>query len=525
MSLIRYFLQSSERYGSRPALSVNGATYRYADLAEQAGGVAKVVESLSLEESELVAILAHRSVTAYAGLLGVLLAGRGYVPFNPKFPIARSRHMLTLSGVKTVILDPDLLDTFAPLLADDPTIVIVLLDPSRQAQATTRLPRHRILVAETHMPRLCFQASVLDDRVAYVMFTSGSTGVPKGVRISHANISAYLNQVLDRYQPTSEDRFSQMFDLTFDLSVHDMFLCWASGGCLFVPPDATVMAPSKFIREHRLTFWFAVPSVIGVMRNFRMLKPGVFPSLRYSLFCGEALPVASAVLWQEAAPNSIVENLYGPTETTVAITAYRWQIGCSEREAENGLVPIGRPFPGQRAALVDDVLRPVARGTVGELCLGGSQVGLGYLNQPEMTSRRFVSLDIEGQRNRWYRTGDLAREAADGTFLYVGRGDSQVKVLGYRVELGDVEHAVRQVAETEFVVALPWPPDQASAESIVVLVSGSLVTRDRIVQHCRTELPPYMVPSTITFLERFPFNANGKIDRSQLNQWVKNGQA
>ena len=164
--------------------------------------------------------------------------------------------------------------------------------------------------------------------------------------IGHSSVRAYLRYTCDRYDVTEHDRFSQMFDATFDLSVHDMFVCWERGACLFSVPERATMAPAKFIRQHELTMWFSVPSVVALLSRMRLLTPGAFPSLRWSLFCGEPLPAVAAQAWQAAAPNSQVENLYGPTEATIAITHYRWQTDVSPGQCVNGVVPIGWPYIG-----------------------------------------------------------------------------------------------------------------------------------------------------------------------------------
>jgi acyl-CoA synthetase (AMP-forming)/AMP-acid ligase II len=260
-----------------------------------------------------------------------------------------------------------------------------------------------------------------------------------------------------------------------------------------------------------------VPSVIGVLARMRLLSPGCFPSLRYSLFCGEPLSASYAQRWQEAAPNSTLENLYGPTETTIAISHYRWNQACSSKaERVNGIVPIGWIFDGQACRVIDANRQAVPAGVPGELCLCGSQVTTGYWNDPTRTQEQFVRLPDAGE-NLWYRTGDMVRQGADGCLYYLGRMDHQVKVRGYRVELQEIEAVLRKACGTEQVVAIAWPVENGSADGIVAFVSGAGdLDQDRVLDHCGRVLPGYMVPRKLYFCDEFPLNANGKIDRARL---------
>src|SRR5439155_5413193 len=201
-----------------------------------------------------------------------------------------------------------------------------------------------------------------------------------------------------------EDRCSQTFDVTFDLSVHDMFVTWEAGACLCCPTRKELIKPGEFISGSRLTTWFSVPSTGVFMKKLGMLKPDMYPGLRLSLFCGEALPTEVARAWSEAAPNSIIENIYGPTELTIACTAYRWNRDSSPAECELGIVPIGEPFDGTEAIVVDENLQEVSVGMPGELLMTGPQVTLGYWQDPERTSKAFVI--PPGRRQIYYRTGD-----------------------------------------------------------------------------------------------------------------------
>jgi amino acid adenylation domain-containing protein len=518
-SLIDGFLESVNRFPSREALVVDGERLSYLMLQGLAGKIASAILQHEHDTSPLVALLAHRSKTAYASILGILGAGKGYVPLNPKFPIERTRRMLDLSGCGMLIVGTESFQHLPKLLIDaNRPLTVILPDLVDASGLSSDFPEHRFVPSKEMADgnRLPLRPEVRPTDIAYLLFTSGSTGQPKGVPIAQSNVRSYLQYVCDRYDVNETDRFSQEFDLTFDLSVHDMFVCWQRGGCLFSVPETSVMAPAKFIREHQLTMWFSVPSVIGVLARLRLLPPGCFPSLRYSLFCGEPLAASYAQLWQEAAPNSILENLYGPTETTIAISHYRWNKTGSFEESVNGIVPIGWIFDGQESRVVGTDRKAVPAGAPGELCLCGSQVTTGYWNEPKKTQEQFVHLPAAGERS-WYRTGDMVRQDANGCWYYLGRVDHQVKIRGYRVELQEIEAVLRRACGTEQVISVAWPTENGTADGVVAFVAGvAALNYDRVLDYCSKILPDYMVPRKIYLCDEMPLNANGKIDRHRL---------
>jgi amino acid adenylation domain-containing protein len=518
-SLIDGFVESADRFPSREALVVDGECVSYLALRGLAGKIASAILQHEDDAFPLVALLAHRSKTAYAGILGILGAGKGYVPLNPKFPIERTRRMLDLSRCGMLIAGTEGFQQLPKLLIEaNRPLTVILPDLIDASGLSSDFPQHRFVSSKEMADgdKCSLRPEVNSSSIAYLLFTSGSTGQPKGVPIAQSNVRSYLRYICNRYDVDETDRFSQEFDLTFDLSVHDMFVCWERGACLFSVPETSVMAPAKFIREYQLTMWFSVPSVIGLLARLRLLPTGCFPSLRYSLFCGEPLAGSYAQLWQEAAPNSILENLYGPTETTIAISHYRWNQTGSSKESVNGIVPIGWIFDGQECRVIDAERTAVPVGVPGELCLCGSQVTTGYWNEPRKTQEQFLRLPAAGERI-WYRTGDIVQQDTNGCLHYLGRVDHQVKIRGYRVELQEIEAVLRKACGAAQVVSIAWPVENGTADGVVAFVSGvDALDHDQVSAYCSKVLPGYMVPRKIYLCDEMPLNANGKIDRSRL---------
>jgi amino acid adenylation domain-containing protein len=512
------FLRSCKRFPTRGAIEVAGREVTYQQLAYLAKRLAATLQTDPIPGAvPLTAVFAYRSETAYAAVLGVLMAGHGYLPLNRTFPIDRTRLMLERSMCRSMIVDAGSEPQVEGILRSIATSLIVICpDRADVTELAGKFPAHRIIgVNELAGAEQWCPVDVALDSIAYLPFTSGSTGQPKGVMVSHANVLHYLDYVTKRYGFTSNDRVSQTFDLTFDLSVHDMFAVWESGGCLCCPTQKQSIKPGAFINDARLTVWFSVPSTAVFMRRFGVLKPGMYPGLRLSLFCGEALPVETARQWALVAPNSVIENIYGPTELTIACTAYRWDNAESPNECEQEIVPIGQPFDGMQALIVDEQLREVEDGRDGELLMTGPQLSLGYWQDKEKTRQAFVH--VAGKKRTYYRTGDrVRRPALDKPLVYLGRLDNQIKVLGHRVELGEVEAAIRQVSGLEGVVALGWPMTERGADGIEVFLEADRFDTKALAMQLKEKLPGYMLPRDILVLDRLPLNANGKYDRKAL---------
>jgi len=505
------------------AIDVDDKTYSYEQVAESSYTIAAVIRNLGQNASRFIGLFCHRSLIAYTGLAGILLAGHAYMPLNPKLPVERLEKMLDISSCDTLILGEESVETFAEFSDALSNLTVICPEGGEGCRSLAgQKPQHRFIFPE-QFPSTAEKVAVdvSPDAPAYLIFTSGSTGVPKGVIVTHANVCHYANYTIRRYSVTSDDRISQAPAIAFDLSVHDIFVGLLSGACLCVVPESSMMAPAKFIRDKRLTMWTSVPSVAVFMARMHILRPNSFPTLRVSLFCGEALPQRSAEAWQTAAPNSIIENLYGPTEATVAFTNYRWNPQRSPQECLNGIVPIGWPFEGNKVRIIDVWGKQVPVNEPGELCLAGPQVTPGYLHDPEQTEQRYVTFaDAPGER--WYRTGDLAMQNETGCIFFLGRVDNQVQVRGYRVELLEIDRALREAAGTDLAVSVPKMSEFGQVEAIYAFVQGQEKkgSAEAVLKSCQKQLPEYMVPAKVIFVREMPLSINGKINRKALLEEV-----
>jgi D-alanine--poly(phosphoribitol) ligase subunit 1 len=489
------FYKQACDHPDRAALYVAGVSYSYGHLADLVARAA-----VALGSARKVGVLASRSLGTYVGVLGASWCGAAYIPLSPKLPVERLVYMLKTVQPDALVVDDQGLACLTPEVKAVAPPLILDLSGNLGSLPESRLPEPMHRKA---------------DDLAYILFTSGTTGLPKGVMISLGNVAQFLTAMEPRLNPTFTDRVSQTSELTFDVSVFEMFIAWGSGASVEVVPPNQLMAPARFIQDRRLTLWSSVPSIAAFMRRMKMLKPGVFPAVRYSVFAGEALPWSLAEAWQAAAPHSVVENLYGPTEATV------YCIGATfgpdfPATTERGTVPSGYPLPGLEAAILDDAFTFLQAGREGQLAISGGQIASGYFNEAKLTEQRFPT--IAGKT--WYLTGDLARQDERGIFHHLGRIDNQVKVLGQRVELEEIESHLRAISGSENVAAIPWPIQDGIVTGIVAFTSGVTRPPEELLDALRRTLPSYMVPRQILQLDALPLNPSGKIDRKSLTRYL-----
>jgi D-alanine--poly(phosphoribitol) ligase subunit 1 len=479
----------------RVALYVAGASYSYNELAGWAARAA-----LALGPARKVGVLASRTLGASVGLLGACWCGAAYVPLDPKLPDERLARIFKIIDLDALIVDELGLARMTPKLrVVAPRLVVDLSD------------RLELLPADGSPAPIHGES----DDLAYILFTSGTTGVPKGVMITLGSVAQFLGAMRPRFCPVPTDRISQTSSLSFDVSVFEMFEAWGAGASVHVIPANQLMAPARFIAEQKLTIWSSVPSIAAFMRRMKLLTPGAFPSLRYTVFAGEVLPYPLAEAWQTAAPSSVVENLYGPTEATVYCLGAT--VG-SDFPPTPGryTVPSGLPLPGLQAAILDESLAFVPAGCEGQLAISGGQLAQGYYGEPALTRTRFPT--ISGKT--WYLTGDLAFQDERGIFHHLGRIDHQVKILGQRVELEEIEAHLRAISGSDNVAAIAWPIQDGMAAGIVAFTSGVADPPEKLREALVRLVPLYMVPQRFIQVDTLPFGSSGKIDRLALARYL-----
>lgn len=502
----------SRHAAARPEALAATADASHLTYAELEDGACRLGSWLRENSIDRLALLASRSLGAFVGVVGAGWAGAAYVPLSLKAPSARIATMLAQVDAGAILIDRHGAEQLDQALRGAiGSTAVIAADEVAQGLLRSR-DIEAPLIAELEAPSS--PPAEVPSGTAYIIFTSGTTGVPKGVVISFAARRALTDELARLYPLQPFDRVAETADLSFDISVANMLLAWTNGASLHAVPASGMIAPARFIRSDEITVWCSVPTVIANMQRSGVLRPGVFPTLRHSIFIGETLPVSSAEAWQLAAPMSTVDNLYGPTEACFGCFGHR--LDASE-EHDSSAVPIGLPFGTTDALVVDEQLGPVPLGGRGELAIGGAQLADGYLHNPELTDSRFPLID----GRQWYLTGDSVRQDSSGLFHHLGRIDNQLKIRGYRVELEDVESHLLGVSGAIAAAVLPWM--DTAGDQLVGFVVGAGRKPDEIRTMLADRLPAYMIPAEIHSVASLPLSANGKLDRRRLPELLRHG--
>ena len=506
-----------KKYEMYTALKVDNRRITYNELNHSALSIATFLSTNSIID-ENIGILGQRNYSAYVGILGTIYSGCAYVPINPKYPQNKINDVINDANVRVLISSERDWKGLRDVLKTVDKLEFLII-PEGYIENENEIK----VISKNDLPDIDLIekpiVSSLESNV-YIMFTSGSTGRPKGVQVSNKNLSSFLDNMGLLYDLQPGFNASHTFDLSFDPSVSDIFFTWKMGGTLCVLPEEELFCPSDYIIKEKINYWNSVPTIANFMNKLGILKSGIFPDLAYSTFCGEPLSQELADLWQNAAPNSTVENIYGPTEATIYITRNIYRPEDSEKNYFNGIVPIGIPFHGHEAVIVDDENKLLPIGEIGEIVFKGVQITKGYLNGLDKTKKSYVQMDWDDGESIWYKSGDLGFYNDDQVLECIGRKDRQIKIAGRRIEISEIEYFLRTYGGLKDVVVVPYRDDRRIIQGVVAYVTVKLSPEQikKIAQQCETYMERIFFPKKFISIERMPMTLSGKIDRLLLEK-------
>jgi L-proline---[L-prolyl-carrier protein] ligase len=507
------FLQAAARWPDADAFVFEDSTLSYRASALRVEQIARILAT-SLPVGSRVALNMHKSVDAIVMMLACLRAGLTYVPIDPMSPLSRRLFILRDSAASALVVDQRTANDWQVEKEALQSVQVIATSPAATTGSDTETTLEHLLdmpVPDSTLPE------ITDDALAYILYTSGSTGDPKGSLITHANAAAFVSWALDYFDIHPGDRVAVHAPLHFDLPVLDIYVGLASGATVCPVDGRTLLFPEallRFLRKQCITVLYAVPSALLALVNRSTLLQQGLPALRLLLYAGEEFHPTPLSKLMDALPNTRVFNLYGPIETNV-ITA----IEVIPAFLAYTHIPIGYPLANTHICLIDANGHAIETlGDEGEIAVAGPSVSPGYLNQPELTAKTRISVTDSYGKWTCYRTGDFARWGEGGLLHFLGRRDALIKTRGFRVDLGDVEAALTShpaLAEVS-VVATPHPDYTNLLGAFIVLKQNADVSEGDLFAWCRDRLPAYMVPQQVIFCAELPKTSTGKVARRQL---------
>jgi len=511
--------RQAERRPGATAVVMNDERISYAALEEDSNRLARQLKAAGCVPGDRVCFLTPKSPTAIIIELGILKAGCVYVPLDPSSPPRRLARIIAACEPWCVLVAGSAMGLLREALAE----AKLGAAPSIGCLDAETPKETGLKISFSPDDLTSFSGAPLDYRgrgadAAHILFTSGSTGAPKGVQITHNNALSFVEWAIRYFGVNSEDRVSGHPPLHFDLSTFDIYGALGAGAQLHLVPAELNLLPNRiadFIRGHELTQWFSAPSLLNYMARQDVVAQDDFPALKRLLWCGEVFPTPALRRWMKLLPHVSFTNLYGPTEATVASSYYTVPACPPQDDAQ---IPIGKPCDGEKLLVLDDNLRPAPPGEVGGLFIGGVGLSPGYWRDEKKTSEVFLE---SAEYGRIYKTGDLAKFGEDGLIYFLGRADSQIKSRGYRIELGEIETALNALGLLRecAVVAVNTDGFEGTAICCAYAPLPGAGGNPTTLRHAlRRVLPSYMLPAHWICFKRLPQNGNGKIDRRALRE-------
>ena len=517
--LWHHLRESARKDSSRPAVVWRETVLTYRDLEVQSNRVATLLEASGIGRGSRVALYLPKSHRAIVAILGVLKAGAAYVPIDPHAPPLRAAYILRDCAVRGLITTADMLAQLNPRLTGFDSLETILL-----ADDVGDLPAHP---ARVQIKRWAELASIeaaepkangsTESDPAYLLYTSGSTGNPKGVILTHRNALAFVDWGAETFGVLPDDRLSNHAPLHFDLSVFDIFVALRAGATVVMVPDQIALFPTELARwidDARISIWYSVPSALTKLLLHGGLDRYHYEQLRTVLFAGEVFPVKYLREVMTRLPRATFFNLYGPTETNVC-TYSRVPRPLPFEVAE---ISIGRACANTEVFALNAGDASIDAGETGELYVRGPTVMAGYWALPEKTREALIANPLQAEfETRVYRTGDMVRLEVDGSYSFVGRRDNMVKSRGYRIELGEIEAVLLQHSGVREAAVLAVPDEEIGVRlKAVAALSDDAVSEEELRAFCLARLPRYMIPETFVLSRELPKTSTGKIDRQAL---------
>ncbi len=494
IQVIDPFVLAIRSFSARNAFCINDVYYTYKDLGEYVSKIRFAIKRLHHDNIHI-GLAANDDIETYASIFALWLEGKAYIPLHPKQPLNRSEEIIKQINIITV-LDSRTVSEF----------------PNQQVLSTRNLSYENDVLAN--------DVKIDDERLAYVLFTSGSTGIPKGVTISRKNVSAFMDSFWDSgIVITEEDRCLQCFDLTFDVSIQSFLVPLLKGACVYTIPHEEIKYSYVYglLENYRLTFGAMPPSMLRYLKRY--FEEINVPSVRYCILTAEASPIDLVQQWAKCIPNADLYDFYGPTEATIYCTFYKIS-GDKPNKTLNGMISIGRPMKNVDAIIIDENYNILAKGVKGQLCLSGDHVTPGYWASPEKNAEVFFEKEYKGKLQRFYRTGDICFYDEEDYLMLYGRIDSQAKIQGYRIDLGEIEYHARKYLNGGNVVVLTFTNNIGNTE-LALFIEGTTGNTTALVDYMKTKIPLYMIPTKIIFEHEFTLNSNSKVDKIKLTERLK----
>jgi D-alanine--poly(phosphoribitol) ligase subunit 1 len=521
-----YLLQSYLDEGRRAhpeklALVDDQRSITYEQLHSDADRIALCLRANGVRRQDRVVICMKRSAQVVLAIMGVLKADAIYVPMDAKAPVERLLKVVKDCRPGVIICDVPALPVLDRVKGQMPTVRRLVVFGVR-TEAAGEIPRtfwEDLAPTPVQPPRY----SNIDADAAYILYTSGSTGSPKGVTISHLNVINYVDWAVEYFAIREEDRILSTAPFHFDMSTFDIYTALKAGATLCIAPERLLLFPNKLldlIEQEGVTLWKGVSSLLMYLSSTGSLKEGRIPSLERILFGGEVLATKHLMNWMQHYPSKHFYNVYGPTEATGISACYSVE---NTPEAANETIPIGKACSNTEILVLTEENRLAEVGETGELCIRGSGLSLGYWDDEEKTSRAFVRNPLGcTQNDRIYRTGDLGRLRGDGVFEYLGRKDFQIKYMGYRIELFEIEQAILAQDNIDQAAVVLCDTKQSEVPELVAFIAGpGLLDLDSITEELCRVVPSYMVPKRIIAMPEIPLTDRGKTDRVALLEFYQ----